>query len=185
MVPGASPASRSSPTFWSTTSRLAATSSTFICRPSSSGSRIWKSSCTFSMSKGTYCSASQRMTSRASASFIRSIWIFLTMTSRPPTEATSFLGLMPDESMRERIVSTTICGSMTSPSTMASAMSGVCDTCTSSGSAPEWSMTATFMKPLPMSSPTVLLLRRRNETMGLGKRVPGVCNAKPLAVRKG
>jgi len=47
------------------------------------------------MSNGTCCSASQRMTSRASASFILSIWIFLTITSRPPTAVTTDFRLTP------------------------------------------------------------------------------------------
>src|SRR3989449_7059864 len=58
------PASPSSDVRLSTSSRLAATSSTFICSPSASGSRIWKSSSTLAMSNGTCCSASQRITSR-------------------------------------------------------------------------------------------------------------------------
>src|SRR6266487_1707753 len=70
MIPGSSPASFRSPTRPSTSSRLAATSSTFICSPSASGSKIWKSSSTLAMSNGTCCSASQRITSRASASFM-------------------------------------------------------------------------------------------------------------------
>ena len=48
-----------------------------------------------SMSNGTCCSASQRMTSRASASFMRSMVIFLTITSRPPTAVTTDLVLIP------------------------------------------------------------------------------------------
>src|SRR6266566_1665295 len=47
MIPASSPASPKSEVRLSTSSRLAATSSTFICSPSASGSRIWKSSSTF------------------------------------------------------------------------------------------------------------------------------------------
>src|SRR4026208_1847068 len=66
MIAGSSPTSDSSANLWSTSSRLAATRRTVICNPSPSGSRIWKSSSTLSISKGTCCSASQRMTPRAS-----------------------------------------------------------------------------------------------------------------------
>ena len=52
------------------------------------------------MSNGTCCSASQRITSRASASFMRSIVIFLMITSRPPTAVTTFFALMPAEAMQ-------------------------------------------------------------------------------------
>ena len=63
--PARGPASVSMRIFDSISSRLAATSSTLISRPSPSGSRIWKSSSTDSMSNGTCCSASQRISSRA------------------------------------------------------------------------------------------------------------------------
>ena len=109
---------------WSTSSRLAATSSTSICSPSASGSRIWKSSCTFAMSKGTYCSASQRITSRASSSRMRSIWIFFTMTSRPPTAVITCFTGEPRPLSTARMVSATSVGSMISPSTIASATRG-------------------------------------------------------------
>ena len=62
------------------------------------------------MSNGTCCSASQRMTSRASASFIRSMAIFLMITSRPPTAVTTFLALMPAEAMSPLIASATMPG---------------------------------------------------------------------------
>src|SRR5437870_2767471 len=137
MIPGSSPASLRSEVRLSTSSRFAATSSTFICSPSASGSRIWKSSSTFAMSNGTCCSASHRITSRASPSFIRSIWIFLTITSRPPTAVTTVRCLTPAVEKSPRIASDTSPGSMTSPSTMASAATSVVATLMSSGSLPE------------------------------------------------
>src|SRR3989454_3166231 len=73
MIAASSPASPKREVRLSTSSRFAATSSTLICSPSASGSRIWKSSSTLAMSNGTCCSASHRITSRASPSFIRSI----------------------------------------------------------------------------------------------------------------
>src|SRR5690349_15515166 len=105
MIPGSSPASPRREVRLSTSSRFAATSSTFICSPSASGSRIWKSSSTFAMSKGTCCSASHRITSRASPSFIRSIWIFLTITSRPPTAVTTVRCFTPAVEKSPRIAS--------------------------------------------------------------------------------
>src|SRR2546426_616637 len=158
MMLARSPASASSEVRLSTSSRFAATSSTFICSPSAEGSRIWKSSSTLAMSNGTCCSASQRITSRASASFIRSIWIFLTMTSRPPTAVTTCFCLTPAVENSPRIASVTIPGSMTSPSTMASAATSVVATFASSGSLPEWSMTATLRMPDPISRPTEVFL---------------------------
>src|SRR5947209_911213 len=137
MIAGSSPASPRSDVRLSTSSRFAATSSTFICSPSASGSRIWKSSSTFAMSNGTCCSASHRITSRASPSFIRSIWIFLTITSRPPTAVTTVRCLTPAVEKSPRIASDTSPGSMTSPSTMASAATSVVATLMSSGSLPE------------------------------------------------
>ena len=75
--------------------------------PSSSGFRIWKSSSTLLMSKGTCCSASQRITSRASDSFMRSISIFLMITSWPPTAVTTSLPFIPISWNRPLIVSDT------------------------------------------------------------------------------
>src|SRR2546428_123169 len=137
MAAGSSPASPRSDVRLSTSSGFAATSSTFICSPSASGSRIWKSSSTFAMSNGTCCSASHRITSRASPAFIRSIWIFLTITSRPPTAVTTVRCLTPAVEKSPRIASDTSPGSMTSPSTMASAATSVVATLMSSGSLPE------------------------------------------------
>src|SRR5437588_3752126 len=137
MIAASSPASPKSDVRLSTSSRLAATSSTFICSPSASGSRIWKSSSTLAMSNGTCCSASHRITSRASPSFIRSIWIFLTITSRPPTAVTTVRCLTPAVEKSPRIASDTSPGAITSPSTMASAATSVVATLMSSGSLPE------------------------------------------------
>src|SRR6266480_4275894 len=162
MIAGSRPASPRSEVRLSTSSRLAATSSTFICSPSASGSRIWKSSSTFAMSNGTCCSASHRITSRASPSFIRSIWIFLTITSRPPTAVTTDRCLTPAVEKRPRMASDTSPGSMTSPSTMASAATSVVATLTSSGSLPEWSITASLMMPEPISRPTEVFLPPSN-----------------------
>src|SRR6266853_2304678 len=162
MIAGSSPASPRSRVRLSTSSRLAATSSTFICSPSASGSRIWKSSSTFAMSKGPCCSASQRITSRASPSFIRSIWIFLTITSRPPTAVTTDRCLTPAAENSPRMASDTRPGSMTSPSTMASAATSVVATLTSSGSLPEWSITASLMMPDPISRTTEVFLPPRS-----------------------
>src|SRR5690242_7507362 len=162
MIAGSSPASPRSDVRPSTSSRFAATSSTFICNPSASGSRIWKSSSTFAMSKGTCCSASHRITSRASPSFIRSIWIFLTITSRPPTAVTTVRCFTPAVEKSPRIASDTSPGSMTSPSTMASAATSVVATLTSSGSLPEWSITASLMMPEPISRPTDVFLPPSN-----------------------
>src|SRR6266550_3496914 len=162
MTEGSSTASLNSPTLLSTNSRLAATSRTFIWRPSASGSRIWKSSSTLAISNGTCCSASQRMTSRASASFIRSIWIFLTITSRPPTAVTPDFRFTPAASNRPRIASETRPGSMTSPSTMASAATSVVATLVSSASLPPWSMTTSLMIPEPISRPTEVFLPPNN-----------------------
>src|SRR5712691_11060491 len=158
MIAGSRPASPSSNVRLSTSSRLAATSSTLICNPSASGSRIWKSSSTFAMSNGTCCSASQRITSRASVSFIRSIWIFLTMTSRPPTAVMTDFCFTPAAENSPRIASETIPGSMTSPSTIASAATSVVPTLTNSGSLPEWSITTSLMMPEPISRPTEVFL---------------------------
>src|SRR3989440_4528645 len=131
-------------------------------QPSASGSRIWKSSSTLAISNGTCCSASHRITSRASPSFMRSIWIFLTITSRPPTAVTTERCFTPAVEKRPRIASATIPGSMTSPSTMASAATSVVATLTSSASLPEWSITATLMIPEPMSNPTEVFLPPKN-----------------------
>src|SRR5213596_236637 len=168
MIPGSSPASLRSEVRLSTSSRFAATSSTFICSPSASGSRIWKSSPTFAMSKGTCCSASHRITSRASPSFIRSIWIFLTITSRPPTAVTTDRCLTPAVENSPRIASDTSPGSMTSPSTMASAATSVVATLASSGSLPEWSITASLMMPEPISRPTEVFLPPSNPKRAIG-----------------
>src|SRR5438128_3297673 len=165
---GSSPASLSSATRLSTSSRFAATRRTFICSPPASGSRIWKSSSTLAMSKGTCCSASHRITSRASASFIRSIWIFLTITSRPPTAVTTDRCLTPAAEHSPRIASHTSPGSMTSPSTMASAATSVVATLTSSGSLPEWSITASLMIPEPISRPTEVFLPPNNPKRAIG-----------------
>src|SRR6266511_1568218 len=162
MIAGSRPASANSEVRLSTSSRFAATSSTLICSPSASGSRIWKSSSTFAMSNGTCCSASQRITSRASPSFIRSIWIFLTITSRPPTAVTTDRCLTPAVEKSPRIASDTSPGSMTSPSTMASAATSVVATLTSSCSLPEWSITASLMMPEPISRPTEVFLPPSN-----------------------
>src|SRR6266446_6398354 len=162
MIAASSPASPKSEVRLSTSSRLAATSSTFICSPSASGSRIWKSSSTFAMSNGRCCPASQRITSRASPSFIRSIWIFLTITSRPPTAVTTDRCLTPAAENSPRMASDTRPGSMTSPSTMASAATSVVATLTSSGSLPEWSITASLMMPDPISRPTEVFLPPRS-----------------------
>ena len=110
--------------FDSISSRLAATSSTLISTPSPSGSRIWKSSSTDSMSNGTCCSASQRISSRACCSLTRSIWIFLMMTSRPPTAVTTCVVFTSAAASAPWIASATMPGSMTSPSTIASASKG-------------------------------------------------------------
>src|SRR6266513_2176928 len=162
MMAGSRPASPRSEVRLSTSSRFAATSSTFICSPSASGSRIWKSSSTFAMSNGTCCSASHRITSRASPSFIRSIWIFLTITSRPPTAVTTDRCLTPAVEKRPRMSSDPSPGSLTSPSTMASAATSVVATLTSSGSLPEWSITASLMMPEPISRPTEVFLPPSN-----------------------
>src|SRR2546426_843044 len=106
----------------------------------------------------TPCIASHRIPSRASASFIRSIWIFLTMTSRPPTAVTTRFCFTPAVENSPRIASATIPGSMTSPSTMASAATSVVATFTSSGSLPEWSTDTSLMIPEPMSKPTEVFL---------------------------
>src|SRR5881396_664025 len=164
---GSSPASLSSATRLSTSSRFAATRRTFIWRPSASGSRIWKSSSTLAISNGTCCSASQRITSRASASFMRSIWIFLTMTSRPPTAVTTDRCFTPAAENSPRIASATMPGSMTSPSTMASAATSVVATLTSSGSLPPWSMTTSLMMPEAISRPTDVFLPPRKPNGGI------------------
>src|SRR3954470_16417361 len=57
------------------------------------------------------------------------------------------------------MASATMPGSMISPSTMASASNGTTATRTSSGSLREWSITATLIRPDPISRPTVVLLR--------------------------
>src|SRR2546428_2157821 len=168
MIAGSSPASPRSEVRLSTSSRLAATSSTFICSPSASGSRIWKSSSTLAMSKGTCCSASHRITSRASASFIRSIWIFLTITSRPPTAVTTDRCLTPAAENSPRMASDTRPGSMTSPSTMPSAATSGVATLTSSGSLPEWPITASLMMPDPISMPTEGFLPPSNPKRAIG-----------------
>ena len=56
------------------------------------------------------------------------------ITSRPPTAVTTALDLTPALARADRIASATMPGSMTSPSTIASARSGVTVTRTSSGS---------------------------------------------------
>src|SRR5213079_2352952 len=99
---------------------------------------------------------------RASPSFIRSIWIFLTITSRPPTAVTTDRCFTPAVENRPRMASATIPGSMTSPSTMASVATSVVATFTSSASLPEWSMTTSLMMPEPMSKPTEVFLPPRN-----------------------
>src|ERR1041385_3348204 len=162
MMDGSSPASPRSEVRLSTSSRLAATRSTFICSPSASGSRIWKSSSTLAMSNGTCCSASHRITSRASPSFIRSIWIFLTITAPPPIAVTTERCCTPAVDKDPPIASATMPGSMTSPSTMASAATSVVATLTSSGSFPAWSMTASLMMPEPISRPTEVFLPPRS-----------------------
>ncbi len=86
------------------------------------------------MSKGTCCSASQRICSRASPSFIRSIEIFLMITSRPPTAVTTRLALTPALESSPRTASATMPGSMTSPSTMAPSTTDVKATFVSTGS---------------------------------------------------
>src|SRR5437868_10704666 len=113
------------------------------------------------MSKGTCCSASHRLSSRASASFMRSIWIFLTMTSRPPTAVTTDSRLTPAASNKPRIASETRPGSTTSPSTIALAATSVVATLLNSGSLPPWSMTTSLMMPEPISRPTEVFLPPR------------------------
>src|SRR2546422_2659143 len=71
---------------------------------------------------------------------------------------------------------------MTSPSTMASAATSVVATLTSSGSLPEWSMTATLRMPDPISRPTEVFLppnnpnkRSEEHTSELQSRLHLVC----------
>src|SRR5690242_20101188 len=89
------------------------------------------------------------------------------MTSRPPTAVTTCFDLTPAAARADCTASATIPGSMTSPSTIASARSGATAAFTSSGSFLEWSMTATFTSPEPMSRPTVVFLRPKS-AMGAG-----------------
>ena len=114
------------------------------------------------MSNGTCCSASQRITSRASASFIRSMAIFLMITSRPPTAVTTFLALMPADAMRPLIASATMPGSMTSPSTMASFTTEVNATLVRTGPPEACEIATSLMRPLPISRPTVVALRPKS-----------------------
>jgi hypothetical protein len=65
-------------------------------------------------------------------SFTRSIWIFLMITSRPPTAVTTHCFFTPHASSVARTASATMVGSMTSPSTIASPDSGVITTLVSS-----------------------------------------------------
>jgi hypothetical protein len=51
---------------------------------------------------------------------------------------------------------------MISPSTIASAMSGMMATFVSSGSPRPWSMTATLIRPEPMSRPIVVFFRPKS-----------------------
>ena len=114
------------------------------------------------MSKGTCCSASQRMTSRASGSFIRSMAIFLMITSRPPTAVTTFLVLMPADASSPLMASATMPGSMTSPSTMASFPTVAKATLVMTGPPEACEMATSLIRPLPMSSPTVVALRPKS-----------------------
>jgi len=75
--------------------------------PAPSGSRIWKSSSTLLMSKGTCCSASHEIACRASDSFIRVISIFLMITSCPPTAVTTLEPDADTSSKRPRTASET------------------------------------------------------------------------------
>src|ERR1019366_1468409 len=81
------------------------------------------------------------------------------ITSRPPTAVTTSRVVTPAAARQPVIASDTMPGSMISPSTIASASRGVIATLTSSGSSLEWSITATLMRPEPMSRPTVVFLR--------------------------
>src|SRR5215213_1850358 len=114
------------------------------------------------MSNGTCCSASQRITSRASASCIRSMVIFLTITSRPPTAVTTCLVLIPADAMHSLIASATIPGSMISPSTMASLPIEVNATLVKTGPPDACEIATSLMRPLPMSRPTVVALRPKS-----------------------
>src|SRR5690349_15797697 len=84
------------------------------------------------------------------------------MPSRPPTAVTTCFDLTPAAASAVCTASATMPGSMTSPSTIASARSGATAALTSSGSFLEWSMTATFTSPEPMSRPTVVFLRPKS-----------------------
>src|SRR5215208_5952510 len=170
MTLGSRPTSESRASLCSTSSRLAATRSTVIWRPSASGSRIWKSSSTLSMSNGTCCSASQRITSRASVSCIRSMVIFLTITSRPPTATTTCLVFTPAVAMHSLIASATIPGSMISPSTMASLPIEVNATLVRTGPPDACETATSLIRPLPMSRPTVVALRPKSPIRVRGLR---------------
>src|SRR6266581_3014732 len=84
------------------------------------------------------------------------------MTSRPPTAVTTDLRLTPAASNSPRIASETRPGSMTSPSTIASAATSVVATLVSSASLPPWSITTSLMIPDPISSPTEVFLPPNN-----------------------
>ena len=103
---------------------------------------------------------------------MRSIVIFLMITSRPPTAVTTCFVLMPETAISCLMASATMPGSMTSPSTMASSTTDVKATFVSTGSLPPpcW-MATSLISPLPMSRPTVVRFRPKS---AMGAELLGV-----------
>ena len=99
---------------------------------------------------------------------MRSMVIFFTITSRPPTAVTTDLVLMPAEAIRPLMASATMPGSMISPSTMASWPIDVNATLVSTGPPEACEIATSLIRPLPMSSPTVVAERPKSPIVSAG-----------------
>jgi hypothetical protein len=99
---------------------------------------------------------------------MRSIVIFFTMTSRPPTAVTTDLALIPADAISPLIASATMAGSMISPSTIASCAIDVNATLVNTGPPEACEIATSLIRPLPMSSPTVVALRPKSPIVSAG-----------------
>src|SRR3954465_14272636 len=109
------------------------------------------------MSKGMYCSASQKIDSASSASVITGRLIFLTITALPESDAATSLHLKALFWNRRRIASATAVPSMIAPSTMLSGGAGSLAKAATLYDFPA-AFSSTALTALdPMSSPTTAL----------------------------
>ena len=107
------------------------------------------------MSKGMYCSASQRIDSSSSSRVMLGRLIFFTITEWPETAVATCFDLMPAESIASRIASTIALEFRNAPCTMASAGSFAVPTWSSSTRLLRTAHSTAFTDEEPMSRPTI------------------------------